>query len=44
MPFLDNSTCNWNTLQLSPYKIISYRFLVKCLFVGDSCLYVSVAL
>ena len=33
-----------NTLQLSPNKIISYRFLRKCFVAGDSCLYVTAAL
>ena len=44
MPFLHSSICERNTLQLSPNKIISYRFLQECFFAGDSCLYVSVAL
>ena len=42
--FLHSSICKRNTLQISANKIISYRFLRKCLFAGDSCLYVSVAL
>ena len=44
MPFLHSSICKRNTLQLSPNKIISYRFLRKCFFAGDSCLYVTAAL
>ena len=44
MPFLHSSICERNTLQLSTNKIISHRFLRKCFFAGDSCLYVSVAL
>ena len=43
MPFWHSSICKRNTLQLSPNKIISYRFLRKCFFAGDSCLYVTAA-
>ena len=44
MPFWHSSICKRNTLKLSPNKIISYRFLRRCFFAGDSCLYVSAAL
>ena len=43
MPFLHSSIWKRNTLQLSPNKIISYRFLQKCVFAGDFCLYVGAA-
>ena len=44
MPFRHSSMCKRNTLQPSTNKIISHHFLRKCLFAGDSCLYVSAAL